>query len=141
MTVALVHLLTASADDLRQSWSGQFRPIDFGEPVDPQDPQPEPQQAYGPQLPEALRGITLAIGDPTSTGIALFDSYADARRCEPELRAFWAGLAGAGVDPGSTTGVWHRGDDAAGQPARMIWFAPADAEDTDPAPDEDPNPR
>jgi hypothetical protein len=138
MTVALVHLLTASAEDLRRTWSTQFRPIDFGEPVDPQDPQPEPQQAYGPSLPEELRGITLSIGDQTSAGLALFDSYADARRAEPMIRTFWAELAGTEVPQGVATGVWHRGHDPSDEPARMIWVAPApEPEDKDPEPEPD----
>jgi len=136
MTVALVHLITASADDLRKAWPVQFHPMDFGIPAEPGTP----QQAYGPSLPEGVRGITLAFGEPASIGVTLFDSYAEARTNEERLRGFWAGLGGTesgGLDvaEGIVSGMWRPVDDPASQPARMIWVAPAEEpEDTDPEP-------
>jgi hypothetical protein len=121
MTVAMIHLFTAPAGTLESAWSGQFKVISFGDPDDT-----GPRQAHGPQLPAEVRGITLAIDEPTSAGVTLFDSYADARQQEPALRDFWAGLAGTEVAAGAVTGVWQPADDGSSQPARMIWIAPAE---------------
>ena len=121
MTVALVHLLTAPAAELAPAWSAQFRSIPSGDPDDP-----GPVQAYGPPLPERLRGITLAIGEQTSTGIGLFDSFADAEQAEPDLRMFWSSLTGREVTAGIAAGCWQQLD-GAHQPARMIWVGPTTA--------------
>ncbi|HEY0637929.1 MAG TPA: hypothetical protein VGD67_09800 [Pseudonocardiaceae bacterium] len=121
MTVALIHSLPTGDDaaGLAGRWSASFRPADFGA-----EPTGGPVEAFGPALPDDVRGLTLTATGAGAAGVALFDSWADARRCEPELREFWSGLAGAEVAAAEPVAVWvpATGDV---QPARMIWRAPA----------------
>ena len=135
MTVAMVHHLTAPAGELRAKWSGQFRPADFGVPDETGSGS---QQAFGPALPGGVRGVWLAIGEGSSTGVTLFDDYREARRDEPAMRAFWSGLTGRPVADGAVAGVW-RPQLGTEEPARMIWSSPA----PEPAgePDDDPDPK